>query len=63
MYIKRKFKCTQVEQYALDKIKRIVDRDTLLAYPYFDETFKIHSDASAFQLGEVVSQKSKLIAF
>ena len=38
-------------------------RDTLLIYPYFNETFKIYTDASAFQLGAVISQKVKTIAF
>ena len=38
-------------------------RDTLLTYPDFNETFKIHTDASAFQLGAVISQKGKPIDF
>ena len=40
MSIKEKFKCTQVKQDDFDEIKRIVARDTLLTYPYFNETFK-----------------------
>ena len=38
-------------------------RNTLLNYPDFNEIFKIHTDASAFQVGEVSRQKGKLIAF
>ena len=38
-------------------------RDTLLIYTGFNETFKIHTDASAFQLGAVISQKVTPIAF
>ena len=38
-------------------------RDTLLNYLDFNETFNIHIDASAFQLGVVVSQKGGPIAF
>ena len=34
-----------------------MDRDTLFAYPDFNEEFKIHTDASDFQLGEVISHK------
>ena len=49
-YIKRNFKWTQFEQDAFGKIKRILARDTLPTYPYFNETFKIHTNASAFQL-------------
>ena len=37
-------------------------RDTLLTYPDFNETFKIHTDASVFQVGSVISQKVKPIA-
>ena len=48
--IKPRFKWMQVEQDAFDKIKRIVTRNTLSTYPGFNETFRIHTDASAFQL-------------
>ena len=61
-YIKWEFKWTQVEKYAFDEIKRIVAHDTLLNYPDFNETFKIHINDSAFQLGEVIIQKDKPIA-
>ena len=53
---------TEVEQYAIDKIKRIMACDTLLTYPDFNETFKMHSDSSAFELGAVIIQKGKPIA-
>ena len=53
----------EVEQDAFDKIKRIVAQDTLLTYPYSNGTFKIHTDASAFQLGAVISHKGKPIVF
>ena len=61
--IKTRFKWTQVEQDAFDEIKRIVARDNLLTYPDFNETFKIHTNASAIQLGAVISNKGKPIAF
>ena len=61
--INRKFKWTQVEQDSFDKIKRIVDPDNLLTYLDFNETFKIHTDASAFQLGAVIIQKGRPIDF
>ena len=63
IYIKNEFKWTQVKQDAFDKFKRIVNRDTLLTYPGFNETFKIHTNASAFQLGSVISHKGKPIYF
>ena len=61
--IKRKFKWTQVEQDAFDKINRIVECNNLLTYPDFNKTFKIHTNDIAFQLGEVISQKEKPINF
>ena len=60
---KRKFKCMKVQQDVFDEIKRFVSRDTLSTYPDFKEMFKIPTDDSAFQLGAVISQKGKLIAF
>ena len=61
--INREFKWTKVEQYAFDIIKLIVAHNTLSTYPYFNETFQIHTDASAFQLGAFISQKGKPIGF
>ena len=61
--IKRKFEWTQFKHDAFDKIKRIVERNTYLTYPDFYETFKIHTHASAFQLGSIISYKDKHITF
>ena len=57
--INRNFKWTKVKHYAFNKIKQIVVCDTLLIYSDFNETFKIHTDYSAFQLGAVISHKVK----
>ena len=62
-YSKKKFKWMQVEQYAFKVTKRIVALNTLLTYPDFNETFKIHTNASAFQLGPVIIQKEKHMNF
>ena len=51
------------KQDYFNEIKRIVAHNTLLTYSYFNETLKIHTDASAFQLKAVISQKVKPIAF
>ena len=59
---KKKFECTKAEQDNFENYKRIVARNTLLNYPYFNETFKIHTYAIAFQFGEVISQKYKPIS-
>ena len=44
-------------------MKRILSKGTLLAYPNFEEPFKIHTDVSDTQLGAVISQKGKPMAF
>jgi len=43
--------------------KRIIAKETLLAFPNFNEPFQIHTDASHYQLGAVVSQEGTPIAF
>jgi hypothetical protein len=60
---KVKFQWTDVEQTAFDKIKSIVGREVLLSYPDFSKPFQIHTDASKLQLGAVISQNDKPIAF
>ena len=57
------WKWTDVEQKAFDTMKRIISRETLLAYPDFTKPFIIHTDASHKQLGAVISQDNKPIAF
>ena len=58
-----KFKWTDIEQNAFDEIKRVMSTETLLAYPQFDKPFIVHTDASDTQLGAVISQEKKPIAF
>ena len=60
---KVKFKWTDVENNAFTEIKNTVGRDVLLSYPNFTENFTIHTDASKTQLGGVISQNGKPIAF
>ena len=49
------------KQNDFEKIRLIVVCDALLPYPDTNDTIKIHTDASAFQLGTVISIKSKHI--
>ena len=58
---KRNYKWTKVIQDAFKKIKRSMACNTLLTYPDFNETFKIHTDADAFQLIAVIIHKDKPI--
>ena len=44
-------------------MKKIVAREALLAYPNFELPFTIHTDACDIQLGSVISQNKKPLAF
>ena len=44
-------------------MKKSISRETLLVYPDFNKPFVIHTDASKVQLGAVISQNNKPIAF
>ena len=48
---------------AFHEVKRMVCKETLLTYPDWSKPFDIHTDASDFQLGAVISQDGKPIAF
>ena len=58
-----KWKWGPQQQTAFDTAKRIIARETMLAYPDFSKPFQIHTDASHYQLGAVISQDNKPIAF
>jgi hypothetical protein len=58
-----KWEWTDVHQRAFDDTKKIVSKEVLLAYPDFSKPFTIHTDASHTQLGAVISQDEKPIAF
>ena len=49
-------------QRCFEAIKQVIGREVLLGYPDFNAPFEIHTDASKFQLGAVISQDGKPIA-
>jgi hypothetical protein len=57
------FKWEPEHTKCFDAIKRVIGREVLLAYPDFNAPFEIHTDASKTQLGAVISQGGKPIAF
>jgi len=61
--VKTKWKWTDEHQKAFDTMKRIMARETILAYPDFNKVFEIHTDASKTQLGACISQEGRPIAF
>jgi hypothetical protein len=54
---------TDERQKIFDTIKQAIGRELLLAYPDFNAPFQIHTDASKTQIGAVMSQNGKPIAF
>ena len=48
---------------AFQKIKQIIARDVVLAYPDFSKKFVVYTDASTKQLGGVITQGNRPIAF
>ena len=60
---KVKFKWTDVENNVFITTNKIVGRDVIPYYPNFSERFIIHTEASKMQLGEVMSENRKPIAF
>jgi hypothetical protein len=53
----------EVHQRAFDHVKATIAKDTVLAYPDYSEVFEIYFDASNKQLGAVITQKNRPIAF
>jgi transposase InsO family protein len=60
---KVKFEWRQEHQDAFDQIKTLISKETLLTFPNFNEPFHIFTDASKYQLGAVIMQNNKPLAF
>jgi RNase H-like domain found in reverse transcriptase/Reverse transcriptase (RNA-dependent DNA polymerase)/Retroviral aspartyl protease len=58
-----KWNWTDDHTKAFNLMKQIVSKETLLSYPIFNQCFEIYTDASKTQLGSVISQQGKPIAF
>ena len=53
----------EIYQSAFDQVKATICQDVFLAYPDFSKPFEIYTDASATQLGAVITQGNKPLAF
>ena len=60
---KKKINWTNIHQKAFDEMKKVMAKETILNYPDFNKVFEIHTDASDRQLGAVISQEGKPLAF
>jgi len=52
-----------MQEKAFKEIKRTISRETLLVFPDFNKTFHVYTDASDYQLGGVIVQDNKPLAF
>ena len=48
---------------AFQEIKRIIAKETILAFPDFSQAFHIYTDSSDYQLGAVIMQNERPLAF
>jgi hypothetical protein len=53
----------EVHQRAFNHVKAKIAKDVVLAYPDYSKVFEIYTDASSKQLGAVITQDNKPIAF
>ena len=58
-----KYDWKEEHQKCFEAIKRVIGCEVLLGCPDFNAPFEIHNDALKFQLGAVISQRGKPIAF
>ena len=60
---KKSFDWTKECQESFEEIKRVISQEAMLAFPDFTKTFHIYTDASDYQLGGVIMQDGKPLAF
>ena len=60
---KRSFLWTPECQRAFDQMKALVSSDALLAFPVHTQPFDVETDASEYQLGSVIKQRSRPVAY
>ncbi len=52
-----------IHQQAFDNVKAAIAKETVLAYPDFSKPFEIYMDTSSTQLGAMITQDNRPIAF
>jgi hypothetical protein len=53
----------EVHQQAFNHIKATITKNVVFAYPDYSKVFEIYTDASSKQLGAVITQDNRPIAF
>jgi hypothetical protein len=60
---KRPWQWDSIHQIAFDNVESTIAKEVVLAYPDFMKPFEIYTDASTKQLGAVITQENRSIAF
>ena len=59
----KKYIWTDKHQKSFEEAKRMVAGEAILAYPDFSKEFHVYTEASDYQLGGVIMQEGKPLAF
>jgi RNase H-like domain found in reverse transcriptase len=57
------FNWTSVHKEAYKEVKWVISKETLLSFPDFNKPFHVYTNASNYQLGNVIMQDDKPLAF
>ncbi len=60
---KKPWRWESINQSAFDNVKATIAKEVVLAYPDLTRPFEIYTDASTMQLGAVITQENRSIAF
>ncbi len=60
---KKPWRWESIHQQAFDNIKATIAKEVVLAYPDYTKPFEIYTDAPTMQLGSVITQGNRPIAF
>ena len=52
-----------IHQQAFDNVKATITQDVTLAYPDYSQGFEVYTDISKLQLGAVITQANRPLAF
>ena len=50
-------------KYGFRSYEKLCIEDAMLYYPRFDEEFEIHTNIINYQMGAIISQKGRLVAY
>jgi hypothetical protein len=61
--IHKSFHWMEEAEKSFKLLKKKITEQPILVLPYFNKTFQVRCDASGFEIGVVLSQDNKLVAY